>query len=80
MLIASNVLNNEIKYFISNSSFAIAIEKLLQIAFSRHHIERLFEDAKGRVGFDHFEARRYLVFGSKFVSLILYIAYIMRVK
>lgn len=59
LMIARNVLTGEVKYFLSNASLEILVEKLLHIAFNRWHIERLFEDAKGQVGFDHFEARRY---------------------
>ena len=38
----------------------IPTEVLLHVAFSRSHIERLFQDAKMHIGFDHFEVRRYL--------------------
>ncbi|MBM4040471.1 MAG: transposase [Planctomycetes bacterium] len=33
---------------------------LLHVAFSRCHIEQLFEESKGEVGLDHFEMRKYL--------------------
>ena len=59
LMIARNVLTGEVKYFLSNASLEIPVEKLLHIAFNRWRIERLFEDAKGQVGFDHFEVRRY---------------------
>ena len=58
-MVARNVLTGEVKYFLSNASLEIPVEKLLHIAFNRWRIERLFEDAKGQVGFDHFEVRRY---------------------
>lgn len=32
---------------------------VLHVAFSRWHIERMFEDGKGEVGLDHFEVRNY---------------------
>jgi SRSO17 transposase len=35
------------------------LEVLLHVAFSRWHIERVFEDGKGEVGLDHFEVRKY---------------------
>jgi SRSO17 transposase len=59
LMIARNVLTGEFKYFLSNDCSDTPVEKLLRIAFNRWHIERLFEDAKGQVGFDHFEVRRY---------------------
>jgi SRSO17 transposase len=60
LLIARNVLDGEVKYFFSNAPKETPLETLLHVAFSRWHIERLFEDAKGQVGLDHFEVRRYL--------------------
>jgi SRSO17 transposase len=50
----------EVKYFFSNAPADTPLEELLRVAFSRWGIERLFEDAKGQVGLDHFEVRRYL--------------------
>jgi len=46
LMIARNVLTGEVKYFLSNASLEIPVEKLLHIAFNRWRIERLFEDAK----------------------------------
>lgn len=60
LLIASNPLNGEVKYFLSNASADTPLENLLQIAFSRAEIELLFEAAKGDIGLDHFEVRQYL--------------------
>ncbi len=60
LLVARNVVEGEVKYFLSNASADTSVEVLLHIAFSRWHIERAFEDAKGQVGMDHFEVRRYL--------------------
>ena len=60
LLILREVLTGEVKYFLSNgigSDFPLGT--LLFVAFSRWHIERLFEDGKGEVGFDHFEVRCY---------------------
>ena len=47
------------KYFLSDAPSDVPLKVLLFVAFSRWHIERLFEDAKGEVGFDHFEVRCY---------------------
>lgn len=59
LIVARNVLDGEVKYFFSNAPADAAIETLLAVAFHRWCIERLFEDAKGQVGMDHFEVRRY---------------------
>jgi SRSO17 transposase len=60
LLILREVLTGETKYFLSNGLAADApLKILLFVAFSRWHIERLFEDGKGEVGFDHFEVRCY---------------------
>jgi SRSO17 transposase len=62
LIVARNVLDNEVKYFFSNAPAHTPVEVLLHVAFSRWHIERLFEDGKGQVGMDHFEVRHYLPF------------------
>lgn len=59
LVIAREVLTGEVKYFLSNAPAEVPLKILLYVAFSRWHIERLFEDAKGEVGFDHFEVRNY---------------------
>ena len=59
LLIARNVLTGEVKYFLSNAPADTPLTALVQVAFSRWHIERMFEDAKGQVGLDHFEVRHY---------------------
>lgn len=60
LMIARNVLDGEVKYFLSNAPADTAVEVLLYVAFNRWHIERIFEDGKGEVGLDHFEVRHYL--------------------
>jgi SRSO17 transposase len=59
LIIAREVLSGEVKYFLSNAGPQIPLQQLLVVAFSRWHIERLFEDAKGEIGLDHFEVRNY---------------------
>lgn len=59
LLILREVLTGELKYFLSNASAEVPLKTLLMVAFSRWHIERLFEDGKSEVGFDHFEVRIY---------------------
>ena len=59
LIILREVLTGELKYFLSNAPAEVPLRTLLLVAFSRWHIERLFEDGKGEVGFDHFEVRCY---------------------
>jgi len=63
LIIATNVLEPEkTKYFFSNAPADESIGTLLFVAFSRWHIERLFQEGKSEVGFDHFEGRTYTGF------------------
>lgn len=59
LLVARNVHTEEIKYFLSNAPVDTSIEAMLSVAFTRWRVERAFEDAKGEVGLDHFEVRKY---------------------
>ena len=59
VLVAVNVLDGEVKYFLSNAPVETPIPSLLAVAFARWHVERSFEDAKQEVGLDHFEVRGY---------------------
>ncbi len=59
LIIAEHALSGEVKYFLSDAAPDVPLKTLLYVAFSRWHIERLFEDGKGEVGFDHFEVRNY---------------------
>ena len=60
LLIARNVLKPaEVKFFLSNAPLDTPVATLLRVAFSRWHVERLFEDSKSELGLDHFEVRQY---------------------
>jgi SRSO17 transposase len=59
LIVARHVLTGEVKYFLSNAPAETPMEVLLHIGFSRWSIERDFQDAKGEIGFDHFEVRQY---------------------
>ena len=59
LIVARNVLDGEVKYFLSNAPADTPVEMLLHVGFSRCCIERDFEDSKGEIGFDHFEVRGY---------------------
>ncbi len=60
LIVAHNAITGETKYFVSNACEQTSFEVLLHVAFNRWRIERIFEDGKGQVGFDHFEVRHYL--------------------
>jgi SRSO17 transposase len=60
LLVAEQVLTGEVKYFLTNAPVEMPLKEILTVAFSRWHIEKLFKEAKGEVGMDHFEVRRYL--------------------
>jgi SRSO17 transposase len=60
LLVARNVLDGEVKYFLSNAPEDTPVQLMLHVAFSRWRIERIFQDSKGQVGLDHFEVRNYL--------------------
>ena len=59
LIVARHVLTGEVKSFLSNAPTETPIEVLLHVGFSRWSIERDFQDAKGEIGFDHFEVRQY---------------------
>jgi SRSO17 transposase len=59
LLVAREVFTGEVKYFLTNAPDEVDLATVLCVAFSRWHVERLFEDGKGEVGLDHFEGRRY---------------------
>lgn len=60
LVIARNTVEDEVKYFLSNAPADVPLGTLLRVAFSRWHIERLFQEAKQQAGFADFEGRRYL--------------------
>ena len=56
LLVAREVLTREVKCLLAHAP-GVATKDVLCVAYSRWHIERLFEYGKGEVGFDHFEGR-----------------------
>jgi len=63
LIVAKSVLEPEkTKYFFSNAPADTPTGTLLFVAFSRWHVERLFQEGKSEVGFDHFEGRTYTGF------------------
>jgi hypothetical protein len=60
LIVARHVLlAGEVKYFISNAPANTPIETLLLVAFTRHKVERCFQDQKSELGLDHYEGRTY---------------------
>ena len=59
LIVARNVLDGVLKYFLSNAPPSVPLATLLRIAFKRWRVERCLEDAKGEIGMDHFEVRRW---------------------
>ena len=60
LVVARHVLRaGEVKYFLSNAPVDTPVETLLMVAFSRHRVERCFQDQKGEVGLADFEGRTY---------------------
>ena len=60
LVVARNVLDGELKFFVSNASEFASMAMLLLVAFQRWRVERCFEDQKQEVGLDCYEGRRYL--------------------
>jgi SRSO17 transposase len=67
LIVATHVLTGERKYWYSNAPLETPLSELLCVAFSRCHIEQLFEEAKQEVGFDAFEVRTYRALERHFV-------------
>ena len=59
LIVAHNRQTGEIKYFVSNAPVKEKLETLMDIAFSRWHVEKWFERAKQECGFGAFEVRTY---------------------
>lgn len=60
LLVARNLLTDEIKYFLANrvpGQPGWNLRKLLRIAFGRWSIEACFREVKEELGFDHYECR-----------------------
>jgi len=59
LIVAHNRQTDEIKYFVSNAPVKEKLETLMEIGFSRWHVEKWFEHAKQECGFGAFEVRTY---------------------
>ncbi len=77
LLIVRNVLSGEVKYFLSSATDAPA-ETLLHVAFRRWRVERLFQDAKGCVGFAQSEVRKYAALKRHMILSMTSLLFLMR--
>ena len=59
------------KYFWSNASARTPIPTLVEYAHRRHWIEQYYEEAKGELGWDKFQGRRYDAFHRNAVTVML---------
>ena len=60
LLVARNVLTQEVKYFVANrvpGEPGITLRRLLRVAFGRCSVESCFRQAKEELGLDHYEVR-----------------------
>jgi SRSO17 transposase len=80
LVVAHNFLTGEIKYFLSNAPEDTDVALLLTVAFSRWRVERLFEDAKQEVGFDHFELRKFSAVQRHFAASMVSLLFLNRVR
>jgi SRSO17 transposase len=59
------------KYFWSNLGPQVPLETMLEYAHRRHWIEQYYEEAKGELGWDQFQGRRYDAFHRHAVTVML---------
>ena len=60
LIVARNVLTEEVKYFLANrvpGEKGISLRWLLRVAFGRWSVERCFRVAKDELGMDHYQVR-----------------------
>jgi SRSO17 transposase len=60
LIVAVQPLLGTTKYFLAHGPEGTTLQTFVRVAFTRWRVERCFEDSKGELGMDHFEARRYL--------------------
>ena len=60
LIVARNVLTQEVKYFVANhvpGEKGVSLRRLLRVAFGRWSVERCFRVAKDELGMDHYQVR-----------------------
>jgi SRSO17 transposase len=59
LIVTHNRATDEKRYLVSNAPANTPVEKLLEVAFARWHVEKWFERAKQEAGLGAFEVRTY---------------------
>lgn len=60
LLIMRNLNHTQTWYRLANGDAPLDVETLVRVAAHRHHVEQVFEAAKGEVGLDHYEVRSWV--------------------
>jgi SRSO17 transposase len=60
LIVASNDVTGEEKFFLSNAAEDAKLETLVRVAFRRWNVEHSFRVAKSELGFAHYEGRNYV--------------------
>jgi SRSO17 transposase len=70
-LIAEQTTDGKRKYYWSNLGPHVTLERLVEYAHGRHWVERFHEEAKGLLGWDQYQGRRWQGFHRHAVSVML---------
>ena len=60
LLVMRTINRSQTWYFLAQKGTKLDVAGLVRVASHRHHIEQVFEMAKGEVGFDHYEVRSWI--------------------
>ena len=60
LILARNRETGEVKYFVTNAAKSVGLRRLLEVGFTRWHVEHVFRVAKTEIGLTHFEGRSYV--------------------
>jgi SRSO17 transposase len=78
LIVARNPATGEVKYFLSNASAKARLEKLLEIGFSRWHIEKWFRRGKQEAGFGAFEVQNYTSLKRHWITCMVAMYFLMQ--
>lgn len=70
----------EVKYYISNAAPEVPLETMALVTGSRWPVEEFFEDAKGKLGMAHYEARSWTSWHHHMSLVALAHLYVMQVR
>jgi SRSO17 transposase len=60
LLVMQTISGSQTWYYLAPKGIALDTARLVAVAAHRHHIEQVFEMAKGEVGLDHYEVRSWV--------------------